>query len=465
MIRRIFLSFALLSSALVLLASCAQPMVDRAPQVPTLSTDLGDAATHVATDAWGNAYVLGYRNRPGSVYPETPRSSGLYLSRFDKTGELTWFTDLNQGESTATDRTPETYGVEATETGIYALTQQDTDAGRSPLYLHKLTPEGALLWTGPILEAGAGHEVDIITFQKAPTGQLYVSWVDSWNDGQKAYLGSLDAGGTLRWSLVLRSEEYGQGVTDVSALQQSTGEVRGIFKVAPSADGVYVTNTAQVRKYSAEGNLTWSKALVFEEYTHIGADLAVNGNYIYLVRNLTLKQDVFSYNSEIKRFSTDGDELWTRTVVAPEVASTATAYSSETFGVSAGGKLYLLVASAQDSEGYSSGGRLNEQFLLQFSPDGQRSQRVRLSQEETILDMALVKLENPEHAHVTPSPKFLDYFYAVGRGGLEFDCHNEFEEGDGAGCKDTDAFARLYAGPDSDASTADIALRPQWVRE
>lgn len=464
MIRRILLSFALLSSALVPLASCAQPTIDPAPQVPTLSTALGDAATHVATDAWGNAYVLGYRNRSDSVYPETPRSSELYLSRFDRAGELAWFTGLNQGESTATDRTAETYSVEATATGTYALTQQETDAGRSPLYLHKLTPEGALLWTRPILEAGAGHEVAITTFQKAPNGRLYVSWADSWSEGQKTYLGSLDAEGALRWSVVLWSEGDGQGVTDVSALQ-STGEVRGIFKVAPSADGVYVTNTAQVRKYSAEGNLTWSKALAFEEYTHIGADLAVNANYIYLVRNLTLKQDVVSYNSEIKRFNADGDQLWTRTLVAPEVASTATAYSSEPFGVSAGGKLYLLVASAQDSEGYSSGGRLNEQFLLQFSPDGQRSQRVRLSQEETILDMALVKLENPEHAHVTPSPKFLDYFYAVGRGGLEFDCHNEFEEGDGAGCKDTDAFVRLYAGPDSNASIADIALRPQWVRE
>ena len=458
MIRRILLS------TLALLTACAQPTADPAPR-PSLSTDLGDAATHVTTDALGNAYVLGYRNRPDLLYPETPRTSQLYLSRFDRAGALRWLTDLNQKDATATENSSETYGVAVTETGIYALTQQDSDAdvGQGPVYLHKLTPDGALLWTRPILEAGAGREVDVTTFQKAPTGQLYVSWLDSGNEGQTAYLGSLDAEGTLRWSVVLRSEEDGRGMSDVSALQ-SNGEVRGVFEVAPSADGVYVTNTAQVRKYSAQGNLIWSQALAFEEYTHIGADLAVNGNSIYLVRNLTLMQDVVSYNSEIKRFNADGDELWTRTLVAPEVASTVAAYSSEPFGVSAGGKLYLLVASAQDADGHT-GGLLDEQFLLQFSPDGRRSQRVRLSQEETILDMALVRLENPEHAHVTPSPKFLDYFYAVGREGLEVDCQNEFVEGEEARCKDTDAFVRLYAGPDSDASTSDVAVRPQWVRD
>lgn len=58
----------LLSIVLSLLASCARApvVVDSVPTTPdvpsALSTDLDDVADDVATDAQGNAYVVGYRN-------------------------------------------------------------------------------------------------------------------------------------------------------------------------------------------------------------------------------------------------------------------------------------------------------------------------------------------------------------------------------------------------------------------
>lgn len=133
MVRRIFLA-----SMFVLLASCTQDFtIDPVPDTPTtLSTDLSDAATHVTTDARGNAYVLGYRNKDvnadvnsGGVTPPAE----LFVSRIDVSGALEWLTVLESG---GVDKSS-LLGVVSTDAVIYALTQKEQ---KQPLYLHKLEP-------------------------------------------------------------------------------------------------------------------------------------------------------------------------------------------------------------------------------------------------------------------------------------------------------------------------------------
>lgn len=126
-----FLSVGLTSLGLTLLASCSQnPVVDPTPQLPkpsTLSTDLNDAATHITTDAQGNAYIVGYRNLAVNTDVNSggaDLSAETFVGQFSTGGVLNWLTVLG---TVQLDELRYTSGIITTDAAVYALTQAALD--------------------------------------------------------------------------------------------------------------------------------------------------------------------------------------------------------------------------------------------------------------------------------------------------------------------------------------------------
>lgn len=431
--------------ALVLLAACAQtsPVIPApsVPPAPTLNTVLPDGATHLAADPDGSVYVLGYQGKVA------------VLAKLTKAGRLEWLTQLYREEGGDPNNRSQ-LGVVVTETNVYALLTQRKLSGNDGegYFLHTLDKNGVAQPAAEVVPDADG----VGDFTAAPDGSLFITWADeaeSQEVYERNYLSSLATDGTLRWT----KEAPGPVVS---------GYTDARLKVAVSADGgVYVANKSFIQKYDAAGTLLWSRDLEYDSYTQLGAELVVNGAYIYLVRNLSLEQDVVAYNFEIKRFSPDGDEIWTRTMVAPQAARLETNYSAEPFGVSATGRLYLLASWGEDRTDLNSGNTVNvrKQFVLQFAADGERSEWALLDElSGPIGAMALVKLENPEHERVTPSPKFLDHFYALGSlgGPSTPTCYDGFD----VPCFSSDMTVNFYRGPDSDVATPGLSASLAWLR-
>lgn len=228
MIRRIFLPFTL-----ALLASCAQnPLVDPVLDTPTtISTELADGATQVATGTDGSVYVLGYRNGAESVDPPG-YTSEFYVSHFDTAGRLVWLT-LIPGKGLQGDNLR---GLVVAKNAVYALLQ--SDAGASA-HVHKLQLDGTLLWSRAISRT-TEFAYNLIA---APNGQLYLSRLAT--DGRQ-FVTALDAAGTTLWE-----REVDDGSPQATGADSSV-YINGYDTLAK----VYTFS-----RYSADGVLLWSRKL------------------------------------------------------------------------------------------------------------------------------------------------------------------------------------------------------------
>lgn len=428
MVRRL-----LLSSALVLLASCAQDS-DPVPDTPTtVSTDFADAATHITTDARGDAYVLGYRNKHvdtgvNSSGAATP--ADLFVSRFDPSGTVRWLTVLrSDGVDESSLR-----GLATTSAAVYALTQNGMGG---PLHLHNLSFDGTLRWSKVIVDAPSA----VSGFSAAPDGQLYVQYsVASGADAYSRYVSALDAEGDVQWSKALPGEFLGTG----------------------GDNSFYAVDALKLQKYSVGGTLRWSRDIapsipyVTEPTAAPSVSLQVREDALYVLVNFfqnvsdASRGDVS--NTEVSFLTADGAEVWSRLLYPAETGSPANRYDLFPAGITPDADLYLVASTTFDYPGAVS---RRSQQLHRFFADGQRTSAALDAYGNGIAAAALA----PEQ--VTDSLGLsLTTFYMVGTAGKDLaGCINYMEPSEP--CIYTDTVTSLYT-VDSASDRNDLYVHLQW---
>lgn len=411
MVRRIFLS-----SALVLLVSCAQnPTVAPAPTPTVLSTDLSDMATSVATDLVGNAYVAGYRDASRRA-DQSGDLGEIFVGRFDVSGSLRWLTSL---------AIPATYDfdprVALAEKAIYVITTDNAIA--APYTLHKLRLDGTLLWSKRYFSAGEKLQGFAVT----PDERFYISRETA---NYEVIISAFDSTGAVQWEEVTSPGSYGL--------------------VAASDGSLYEANDYRVSKRAADGTLQWTKSVIpslpySDDETYRYVSLYVREDSLYAVA--TFLEQERSVNKEVTRLNSRGEKAWSHLLIPRREPYPECDYLSEhclgILGISADGAFY---ASRGD-------------VLIRISATGERVETDELTwYGDYPAAQTMARITLPE---VGPT----DIFYEVGTTGVDevYRCEDN-SEAPGA-CAPTDIYVQqssLNQISNEDGSLADVYKILMW---
>ncbi len=242
-------------------------------------TPAGDSALAVAADPSG-VYVAG---GTGGTFPGQTRAGDYdaYLQKYDPNGTLVW---TRQFGTVAGD---DARAVAADGSGAYVagLTTGtfpgQTSAGGADAYLQKYDQDGTLIWTRQfgtsgtdeprgLAADGSGAYVAGLTDGTLP-GQVNAG-------SQDAFLWKFDGSGNDAWT-----REFGTSATDIANGVAITGShvyvvgyTQGTFPGQVSGG-----DDAFLRKYDADGNVTWMHQ--FGTPTSDSGDgVAANGSRVYV---------------------------------------------------------------------------------------------------------------------------------------------------------------------------------------
>lgn len=173
------------------------------------------------------------------------------------------------------------------------------------------------------------------------------------------YVSALNTEGAVQWSKALPGEFLGTG----------------------DDNSLYFADTLTLQKYDASGSLLWSRNVVLstpyttEPTAAPTMTLATRGDDIYILVNFfrnaedTSRGDVG--NTEIKRYTANGVEVWSHPLYPAETGSPADDYRTFPVGITFGADLYLLVESKTFDD--SSSVSTYTQQLHRFFADGQHT--------------------------------------------------------------------------------------------
>lgn len=234
------------------------------------NTFLGSAAADdpqaIATDAVGNAYVLGYSYWQWGDNADPDARSDTFVAKLTADGTLAWVRFLG-GEGMDY---PGSLALDASG-NAYVVGHSDESWGR-PIrpfttgyslwdgYLAKLSPDGALLWNTFL----GGAHFDTATAVAVSGTSVYVagksawSWgtpVDAFGENDSGFIASLTTDGALTWNTFFGTEEDGDNIMGI------TVDAAGQLIVAGSADYELPPNDFMcdgiVAKVGADGDVLW----------------------------------------------------------------------------------------------------------------------------------------------------------------------------------------------------------------
>jgi hypothetical protein len=301
---------------------------------------------------------------------------------------------------------------------VYALTQNGLGG---PLYLHNLSFDGRLRWSKVIVDALSA----VSGFSAAPDGRLYVQYsVASGAGSYSRYVSALDADGAVQWSKGLPGEFLGTGADN----------------------GLYVVSALELQNYSVDGTLRWSKDItpsvpyITEPTAGTSVSLKVREDDLFVLVNFfrnvgdASRGDVG--NTEVRRLTTDGAEVWSRLLYPAETGSPAHGYELFPAGVTSDADLYLLTASTTFEDPGAT--RRHTQQLHRFFADGRRTSVALDAYGNSIAAAALAPDQVRDSLGLPQTA-----FYVVGTAGEDLaDCTNAMEPS--KPCVYTDAVTSLY---------------------
>lgn len=251
--------------------------------------------------------------------------------------------------------------------------------------------------------------------------------------------------GTVQWSKSLPG-----GLSGV-------GGDGSLYFVNYEDDGFEITSLA-LRKYSVNGVLLWSRdvtpSVPYDKniMTGTSAQIEVRGENLYVLtdfyRNLGSRDLVG--NTEVRRYTADGTEMWSRFLYPAETGSAAVGFSTFPIGVTVEGEMYLLAKSSVFADEV----RSDTHYLHRFSAAGEHTDTALETYTDDVETAALLPLRvtntfgNSETA-----------FYTVGTK-RKINCVNFIDTS--RPCVNTDAVTSLYTVDGASDKTA-LYSHLQWI--
>jgi hypothetical protein len=346
----------------------------------TFPPDTQDPARAVAVDSGGSVYVAGY------LYHVLPGQTGsgdadAYLRKYDSDGNELWTRQFG------TAREDGALGVAVYAGSVYVsgftsgVLPGQTSAGSTDAFVRKYDADGNELWTRQFGAAGGDEATSVAADASGVYVGGSVSPIVGFQD--TAFVRKFDTDGNEQWT-----HEFRPIVLHIS------GDAH-VFTVAVDASGVYVggmtagvlpgqvresyvdTYDAFVRKYDTDGNELWTR-----QFGAINEDrpsnttiqsIAVDATGFYAAGGTTGTlpgQTAGEYSDAfVRRYDADGNELWTRQFTSSD-NDPATGDNDGAIGVAVDATgVYVAGATQLAFPGQTSAGRADA-FVRKYDTGG-----------------------------------------------------------------------------------------------
>lgn len=267
-------------------------------------TAAGDAASNVATDATGNAYVLGRTS--GALARSLRGESDFFLRKYTSSGSVAWTRQFGL------DTADYPSGVAVSGNSVYVMGASDTFGG----FIYRFnTGKGSTWWKKPLSAGTSDITVD-------GSGNIYVAgtlpvtcdYPEFESDCLGVRLDKLNTSGSLVWSKRLN---YAQDDRLVAITAHGSSVYVAIETFDVGDDESYV----QLVKLNTSGVAQWIRFLgvawAYDGYLHSRFDtVSADSSGVYVATTATINYDDPSDPSYDRRayaatkFAADGSHVW-----------------------------------------------------------------------------------------------------------------------------------------------------------
>lgn len=298
-------------AALLLVAACGQaPAFDGASELTpaTFGTPSYDEAKGLAKHSDG-VYVAGKTD--GALHGPSSGDSDAFVRKYTSSGALVWG---RQFGTPADDHAAEVAG----DGGDHAYTVGTTSgslagplAGLSDVFVRKYASDGSVLWTRQF-----GSSLDEYASNVATSGSnaVYVVGVTLGNLAGKigqydAFIRKYTASGNVVWTKQFGTPEE-DSVSDVAV--DGDGNVYVVGYTYGSLGGRNGGGSDMfIRKYAPAGDVAWTKQVHFSS-GDAAEGVAVSGGSVYLVGGYYANNNIADSNVRVVKYATSGSVSWSK---------------------------------------------------------------------------------------------------------------------------------------------------------
>jgi hypothetical protein len=340
--------------------------------IKQFGTPGGDDARGVFVDSSGDVYVVGIT---GGTLPDQTSEGGefdAFIRKYNSDGDEIWTRQFGTSEfDTAIEVTGDSSG------GVFVVGNTNgefpgqTNVGGSDSFIRKYSSDGDEIWTrqfgtsGGVSATGVSADSSGGVYVVGGTGDTFPGQTSE--GGGDAYIRKYNSDGDEIWTRQFGTSdfEYASGVSvDSSGGVYVVGNTNGEFP-GQTRQG---EQDAFIRKYSSDGDEIWTRQFgTSEDDFALGVSADSSGG-VYVVGNTN--GEFPGQTSEgggdayIRKYNSDGDEIWTRQFGTSGVTEGNAVFADSSAGVYVVG---LVDGTLPDQT--SEGGEFDA-FIRKYNSDG-----------------------------------------------------------------------------------------------
>ena len=257
-------------------------------------------------------YVVGFTDNtlPGQT---SEGSRDAFIRKYNSDGDEIWTRQFGTSDN------DEANGVSGDSSGVYVVgNTQDafsgqTDEGGLNAFIRKYNSDGDEIWTR---QFGTSLEDNVFRVSADSSGIYVVGWTRGTFEGETneggfdMFVRKYNSDGDEIWTRQFGTSDEFESATDVFA--DSSG---GVYVVGDTS-GALPGQTAEgftdafIRKYNSDGDEIWTRQFGTSN-PEVANGVSGDSSGVYVV-GLQHDNDVGFGDAFIRKYNSDGDEIWTR---------------------------------------------------------------------------------------------------------------------------------------------------------